>query len=109
MKYYMLVEEWLYPTESGREPRTETFDSLPGALVAAMDIANSERPNFSDNTGCDALPAGLGAPLAGDLGHAIITAGSGGTEDDAWFYVVRAFAIEGMPSDMTGSADESGS
>lgn len=53
--YWLVWEEWNYPTESGREPHPVTFDMEEGAIAACMELAESERANFAGN-GMDGLP-----------------------------------------------------
>lgn len=53
--YWLVWEEWCYPTESGREPHPVTFDTEAGALAACMELADAERANFDAN-GMDGLP-----------------------------------------------------
>lgn len=46
MDYYALMEEWLYPTESGREPVDVTFESYGEALDYADSMCEKEMANF---------------------------------------------------------------
>ena len=45
--YFVLVEEWLVPTESGREALPDTYDTLDEAQEAAMDYLKSRMKDFS--------------------------------------------------------------
>lgn len=67
--YFILVEEWNYPTESGRELRTEIFDESEKqmALDLAKDICEAELDNFFENTRCDPLGPDhcIGEPFEG--------------------------------------------
>lgn len=56
--YFVLVEEWNYPTESGREPVGITFDSKSEALDYAKKMCENEEENYWEVTGCDSLPVG---------------------------------------------------
>ena len=51
-KYYMVVDEWCYPTETGRDFLMD-FDSLEEALKWSESKCESETWNFADVTGCD--------------------------------------------------------
>ena len=57
--YYVLVEEWNYPTQSGREARPETYneDERDKALEKCLSIAEEEVENFEQHVMEDALPA----------------------------------------------------
>lgn len=54
-RYYIAIEEWLYPTESGRE-FIDDFDTFEDAVKCAKELCESETYNFSHATGCDPLP-----------------------------------------------------
>ena len=56
--YYLVIEEWNYPSESGREPSLNTYDSKEEALKVCRDMAESEVANFRTATGADTLPVG---------------------------------------------------
>jgi len=57
--YYLVVEEWNYPTESGREVYADTFDTKAEALAKCELIAKDEFvTNFAAAVGQDALPPG---------------------------------------------------
>lgn len=45
MKYYIVMNEWLYPTESGRE-YIDDYDTLAIASVMAKFQYEKELPNF---------------------------------------------------------------
>lgn len=51
--YYVLVKEWLYPTESGSDALRETFDSYAEALENADLLCEQEMDNFRKACGCD--------------------------------------------------------
>lgn len=44
-KYYIVVTEWLYPTESGREVITD-FDTKDEALVRCFELCDDELDGF---------------------------------------------------------------
>lgn len=48
--YYLVVEEWNYPTESGRNI-LDDFDTESDAMDCALKSANFEKQNFVDNCG----------------------------------------------------------
>jgi hypothetical protein len=88
--YYVLLEEWLYPTESGREPVEVTFDYLEAAMAHARDMAEKEMSNFADITKVDCRIPDRCASGNGDSGSYILTCMNG---LDAWYYAVRVFKI----------------
>lgn len=88
--YYVLVEEWLYTTESGRDTIDVTFDSREEALLYAGDFIKNEVQNFSDHNKVDCLPPEEYSPCCNDEGGFIITPRNG---LDEWYYAVRVFKI----------------
>lgn len=44
-KYYIVVTEWLYPTESGRDVITD-FDTKDEALVRCFELCDDELDNY---------------------------------------------------------------
>lgn len=44
-KYYIVVAEWLYPDESGREVITD-FDTKDEALVRCFELCDDELDNY---------------------------------------------------------------
>jgi hypothetical protein len=48
-KYYIVVTEWLYPTESGRDI-VDDFDTFDEALDRCAKIVFNERENYFDTT-----------------------------------------------------------
>lgn len=53
--YWLVWEEWVYPTESGREPHPVAFGTEAGAVEACKRLADAEWANFAGN-GIDGLP-----------------------------------------------------
>lgn len=53
-RYYIVVEEWNYPTESGRE-LVGDYDTMAQALNAAKRKCEVEKFCYSEATGCDPL------------------------------------------------------
>jgi hypothetical protein len=49
-KYYIVVTEWLYPTESGREVIAD-FDTRDEALVRCFELCDAELDNYSQACG----------------------------------------------------------
>ena len=86
--YYIAVEEWLYPTESGRNI-VDDFDTKDEAVAYAKRAAGEEMDNFSAATGDDPLPPDEIAD-EGQSG-AIVTAKNG---LDDWYYAIRVFRID---------------
>ena len=54
-KYYIVVTEWLYPTESGRDVITD-FDTKEEALVKCFELCDDELDNYAQACGIDYLP-----------------------------------------------------
>lgn len=84
MKYYVMVEEWNYPTESGVNVFEATYmvDELKNALTVARLKCEVERDNFFENTKLDATPLNLI-----DEGKGYIITDKNGLED--FYYAVR--------------------
>ena len=82
-KYYIVVAEWNYPTETGRETIGD-FDSKDEALTRGFELCDSEYDNFYDNCG-DPLPPEECKDEDGNSG--VIITPKNGLDD--WFYVVR--------------------
>ena len=49
-KYYIVVTEWLYPTESGREVITD-FDTKDEAFVRCFELCDDELDVYSSECG----------------------------------------------------------
>jgi len=80
--YFVLVWEWLAPTESGREVLDLTYDTLDEALEAAREHLERERPNFISATGLNASePARYGDLMC------LVNAGDG--PDPEWYDCVK--------------------
>ena len=94
-KYYILVTEWKYPTETGREIIGD-FGSRDEAIVRAFELCDDECDNFAQATGCDYLaPDELAweecEGSTGDVGGVIITPKNC---LDEWFFVARVIEVE---------------
>ena len=89
MKYFIVVEEWNYPYESGREI-AEVYDTYEEALEKAKSLCEDEMDNFCDNIGGDCLnPEELG----GDNKGVIITSKMG---LDNFYYACRIFEVDSL-------------
>lgn len=77
-KYYIVVTEWLYPTESGREAMSD-WNTFEEALNECHTLVLEEVYNYSDVTKCDPTPITLNSNQNGYL----ITDGKG--LEDWWF------------------------
>lgn len=84
--YYLILDEWNYPTESGRGVLPETYDSgeFGDALQKCIAMAEAEKENFEECTGEDALP------VVRTPDGAILTTKSG---LDEFYYAVRLIKI----------------
>lgn len=89
-KYYILVTEWKYPTETGREIIGD-FGSRDEAIVRAFELCDDERDNFTQATGCDCLPPEECEGSAGDVGGVILTPKNC---LDEWFFIARVIEVE---------------
>ena len=86
----MVVEEWKFPTGSGREPCQRTFDTIEGALVKCLRLAeNALRDFFDEGVGgkVDALP-----PEMYNDGY-IVTTKAG---LDPYYYYARAVRVDAL-------------
>lgn len=88
-KYYIVVTEWKYPTETGREIIGD-FDSRDEALLRGFELAESELDYFEQVAG-DALNPEECEGSAGDVGGVIITPKNC---LDEWFFIARVIEVE---------------
>ena len=88
--YYILVEEWLYPTESGHDTCEHTFETPDDVLAYAAKKAEEEVANFRNATQCDCLPPAVYESAEGDAGGYIITTKMG---LEPWYYACRIFRV----------------
>lgn len=87
--YYIVSEEWLYPTESGREIAGD-FDTYEEALRQAREMCKDEMFNFADATGCD--PSNPEAFISRDgTQQGVMIADSKGLEE--WWYAVKIIPV----------------
>lgn len=89
--YYIIMEEWLYPTESGREPVDVTFDTEEEALEFTESLGENELVTFEMQTREDPLAPQRHLPTCGDNGGTIVTSKNG---LDPWYYAARVYKIE---------------
>lgn len=87
--YYLVVSEWLYPTDSGREVESLTFDTQKEALDACKKMCQKELPNYQQVCG-DALPPCHFLDSDNDEGWCI-TAKNG---LDNWEYSCRVIPVK---------------
>ena len=66
MTYYIVMNEWNYPTESGRE-FVGDFDSSMDAEFAAMSECNREEDNFLEVNNGEIYREACGAVVDADL------------------------------------------
>lgn len=92
-KYYIVVTEWNYSTESGRDVIGD-FDSRDEALVKCFELCDDELDNFGLACG-DYLAPEECEPSRKDVGGVIITPKNGLL--DGWFFVARVIAVEKYP------------
>ena len=85
-KYYIVVAEWLYPTESGREIFND-FDDYDEAFETAHCRVQDEIENYTEVTKCDATPINLNPTLDGY----IITDDKGLEE---WWFQAKIVEVE---------------
>ena len=89
MKYFVVVEEWNYPCESGRNI-VDDFDTYDEALAKSMDMCENEMDNFCDNIKGDCLNP---EEMSGDERGVIITSKMG---LDKFYYACRIFEINSL-------------
>ena len=87
-KYYIVVTEWLYPTESGREVITD-FDTKDEALTRCFELCDDELDNYCENCG-DYLTPGHFTNDDGVEG-VIVTAKNG---LDEWFFQAKVIEVK---------------
>ena len=112
MQYYIVVEEWLYPNESGREIVGDFGRVIGGmeadgdessiALNKAKELAEAEEQNFEMACGTDCLPAtqydnknGGNVNMSTDEIGYIITSKNG---LDDWYYAARIIPVLSLES-----------
>lgn len=99
--YFILVEEWLIPTESGRVVMEDTYDTLEGAMEAAREHLEREMMNFSLATGYKSSPPSK----YGDLMYVIDNIE--GQEETDWYDCVKVVPIPYGVMPIIGYSPES--
>ena len=89
MKYYIVVTEWLYPTESGRDVFYD-FDTKEEALSMCAELTRTEKYNFADACKCDPSPANAVTKNGKTVGF-LITDKNGNEE---WWYCAKVVEVE---------------
>lgn len=84
--YYLIVEEWNYPTESGRDPHPLTYDTLEAALAACYALAGENVGDLAASTRMDCLP-----PQQCGSDGVIVTTKTG---IDPFYYYARVIRVE---------------
>lgn len=89
-RYYILMEEWLYPTESGREYVCD-YDNIEDAIRYARKACMAENYNFAHACGCDPSSPDETVNKDGNTIGVIIT-DKKGLED--WWYAIKIIPVE---------------
>ena len=87
-RYYIVVEEWLYPTEGGRD-YIEDYDTFVEARAKALELVKSELHNFASATGCE--PSAPDEVQEDGRTAGIIITDKSGFED--WWYAVKIIPV----------------
>lgn len=89
-KYYLVVTEWLYPTESGHDVEPLTFDTLDEAMQRCRTVCDTELVNYEDVCG-DAMYPGLlrDEPIDEPKGYIIIPKNG----LDKWFFAAKVVEV----------------
>ncbi len=90
MPYFIVVNEWLYPTESGRD-FVCIYDVYEQALNRAKYECANELSNYEDACGCDALQPDPVEDWDGVPSKFVITAKNG---LDEWWFSSKIIAVE---------------
>ena len=88
--YFLVVQEWLYPTESGRDVESDTYDTKEEALEVCADLVRTEKSNFSDACKCDPSPANAVTKDGKTAGFVITD--KNGMED--WWFCAKVVEVE---------------
>lgn len=88
-RYYLVVTEWRYPTESGYDVCNDTFDTKQEAVRECLAVCHSEMSNFS--AFCDPLPVAPCSDAEGNVLGAIITAKNG---LDEWWFAAKVIPVD---------------
>ena len=88
-KYYIVVDEWNYPNESGHNI-IDDFDTEKDAMECAFNSINFESVNFKNNCG-DALPINEVKPFGKDEYRGYIITPKNCS--DPYFYFVKVIEV----------------
>lgn len=88
--YFIVVEEWNYPCESGRNV-LEDFDTMEEAMEYALAKAKEEVSNYNENCG-DSLPIAVMNGNCGNEQSGYIISPKNGT--DNYFYVTKVVEVK---------------
>ena len=87
--YYIVAEEWLYPTERGRD-LVDDFDTYEDALARARELCKDEMFNFAQATRCDpSNPTAFISPDGSRQG--VMIADNKGLDD--WWYAAKIIPV----------------
>ena len=87
-KYYIVVTEWLYPTESGREVITD-FDTKDEALTRCFEVCDDELDLFSRECGDYLAPSHY---MDDDGSEGVIITVKNGL--DEWFFQAKVIEVK---------------
>lgn len=86
--YFVLVEEWLVPTESGREVLPDTYDTLDDAQKAAIEHLENVAKDFSY-----AINMKMSAPSIYNPGGLMCMIDPAEGHDEEWYDCVKIVPI----------------
>lgn len=90
-KYYLVVTEWLYPTESGHDVEPLTFDTRDEAIQECRTVCDTELvANYRDVCG-DAMYPGLLRDKPSDEPKGYIILPKNGL--DEWFFAAKIVEV----------------
>lgn len=89
MYYYIVVSEWLYPNESGRDIYYD-YDTSQEALEYCKKIIECERSVFFDS--CNTDPAPVNAIIENGICTGYIITCKNGLDD--WWFIAKIIKVE---------------
>lgn len=87
-KYYIVVTEWRYPTESGRAVITD-FDTKDEALVRCFELCDDELDNYGLVCGDYLAPEHF---KGGDGTEGVIVTSKNGLDD--WYFKAKIVEVK---------------
>lgn len=87
-KYYIVMAEWLYPTESGREFFGD-FDSKDEALTRCFEVCDDELDVYSSECGDYLTPSHY---IDDDGSEGVIISAKNGLDD--WYFKVKIIEVK---------------